>query len=708
MSQRRALILVILILLVSFGLRIGYLAEAPGGFSQEELTGIRIIENIREGNIFVFFDDGEGTGVESLYYALSVTFTRFAGDGLMGYRMFSLWVSMLTLAIQYNVSRRLFGQNVALVSLTTMGVALWPTMVARNATHNSLIPFLIVAVLWAVTQAYYLRQRVYGRIAITFSFTLLGIILAVTAYAHATGFLAGIGVAIFAIQIGRRHPRLARDLWWNSGYALIMALLLGIPYIVSVARNLTISGPYLFWTERPESVIDFGKSIRDTVLAFFWSGDINPAHNLPGLPLTQLLEPVFLVLGLSIILRKRRNPKYLLVLIFFVLGLLPDMWVRGGSDFRLLTFAMPTLYMIIGLGIVEAVRIAGNQKTVPLRLQKFQSHPRWGEWPQPLVRLVIGVIVLAFAVNLYQARHRLIDEWPNRQDTQFAYNHNIAQIAQYLDKTEAITPTLICAKSFNDADLSNFNQDVSEIQMIEWMLHHENLPYRVADCRTDIVFVNGGIAPMDILFTDVTDLNVLSAPILAWFRQAQPQGSTINFNGEPILWKLAAKQNIQRRLATIGGLERTFYPRESSGEPEIVPLPVEFDGNMSFLGFDPWLPRDVYRPNDLLTITTYWQVDAALSPDVGIFVRLHDTPQASPYTEINKFSVDAETLEAGDIIVQVAFLTLPTQLRSHQYLLTLGLYEGLTLNQRQVYDAETQVPRGTYILIDTPFQVQAP
>ena len=41
----------------------------------------------------------------------------------------------------------------------------------------------------------------------------------------------------------------------------------------------------------------------------------------------------------------------------------------------------------------------------------------------------------------------------------------------------------------------------SDIQKLEWMMHREGLDYRVADCRTNLVFINQG-APMQILLTD--------------------------------------------------------------------------------------------------------------------------------------------------------------------------------------------------------------
>ena len=230
MSHRRTLnvFLITLILLMGYGFRLWHLADIPGGFSDEELTGIRITENIRNGTIFVFFDTGAEHGIESLYYALAVTVTRNTGDGLLGYRLFAVWLGLLTLALLYNVTGRLFGRKVALVSLILATGSLWATLLSRTTTHHVLMPLLTLTVLWAVTQAYALGQRLHASLPSTLYYSLLGISIALITYTHPTGFLAGIAVFIFALQLGRQNPRQARNMWWNSGYALALALILGI------------------------------------------------------------------------------------------------------------------------------------------------------------------------------------------------------------------------------------------------------------------------------------------------------------------------------------------------------------------------------------------------------------------------------------------------------------------------------------------------
>lgn len=695
----RNLMLITLILLAGFAIRIHDVATVPGGFSQEEITGIRIIETIRDGTIFVFFDVGNERGVESVYYALSVTLTRFMGDGLLGYRAVSLWVGLLTLALLYKTTRRLFGNAVGLVAVVAMSLSLWHTLLSRTVGHHVLLPFLVLAVVWAVTQAYHLRRRLYFFRPTTWAYTLLGVSVALVGYAHSTGFMAGIAVLIFGFQLGRstKEP-LAREIWWNSGYAVLMSLILGIPYFISVVRNWDISGPYIFIAERPSDLLSLAESIGQTLLAFVIRGDENPAHNLPGMPITQLMEPVLLFIGITVTFLRRHLPNYNLILIFVIVGLLPDMWVAGGPDYTLLGFMLPFTYMLIGIGAVEAIQIIRKQTYFPRRLQWAQGHNRL------FANLTALVLVIGFSILAARNINFIFNVWPDRDDTRFTYNTSIGQVAHYLDThADQADSMLICTGQFESVPVDAFRRPISDTQLLEWMLHKENLGYRVADCRTDLVLINGGL-PMQIAFTDATELNVIATPLLPWFRLAAPRTDILTTDGYSSIWELNAPAEIARDLAAIEAIEKVYYPRDLSGNLEVADLPLDFDGNLSFIGFEPLTPQEFYRPGDVLTVTTYWRVDDVLKSDTGVFIRLHDIPQASPYTEINSFGVDTTRLKPGDLIIQVGYLTLPQRLRSHQYLLTLGVYEGLPVNQQQVYD-ET-IPRGTYVLIDSPFQVR--
>jgi hypothetical protein len=129
---------------------------------------------------------------------------------------------------------------------------------------------------------------------------------------------------------------------------------------------------------------------------------------------------------------------------------------------------------------------------------------------------------------------------------------------------------------------------------------------------------------------------------------------------------------------------------------------------MTFVGYLPYArpTGPSLNPGDVLTVVSFWRIDGDVLPNTGIFVRLHDTPQSSPYTEINEFGVDATRLQTRDVIVQVSYLTLPT-LRDQEYRLTIGVYDNTPVNQLPVYKDISEI-RGSHLLLGLPFMVVSP
>src|SRR5690606_23743475 len=132
---------------------------------------------------------------------------------------------------------------------------------------------------------------------------------------------------------------------------------------------------------------------------------------------------------------------------------------------------------------------------------------------------------------------------------------------------------------------------------------------------------------------------------------------------------------------------------------------IRFGGNMTLLGHNPLSIGDSLQAGDVLTLAIYWRVDGLLLPDTGIFIRLHDTPQASPYAETNAFGVDPSRLQGRDVVLQVGYLTIPESIRNQEYRLTIGVYDKTPVNQLPVYDEVTGAIRGSYLMLGLPFTV---
>lgn len=702
--------LVILLLLIGFAVRIIDLTANPSGFSSEEITSIRITRTIAtEGTITVFFDTGD-RGVESLYHLLQVISTFFIGDGLLGYRMLSIWGSLVSLALMFAVAKRLFGRSVAYVALMAMLFGIWPVINARTASPVALMNAAVLLVLWTTAHAYHIQQNTLKtRRPATLPYTTMALAIVFVVYLHYTGILAGIGLIAFVLYLYYSRQPVSRHAWWTSGYALNLALILGLPYLISVLRNPQAAGLYTLWAERPESILDFLESSGRTGLAFFVRGDRDPTHNVPGLPALSSIEGgLLMTVGLVIAGLRWRNPNYALVLILFGLSILPDIWLQGGPDYTALAFAGPLVYLLVGIGVVELLQILRTNTDPPARLAWLKRPTILGTWPQPLVRASMVLLAIIFVRYVLVSQQRVFEDWPARSDTQQAYQVNLGYIARYLDTRDDDVPVLICADEIERANIPNFDEPLADQQLLEWMQHRGESNYRIADCNQSLILTDGG-APMEILFVDVADIATMPPPLRTWLNEAE------SITVEPLPEGSLYRVDVQEQLAAKGGMlareSVVLYPQETTNTGEIVrpeAYPIRFGGNMTFLGHDPFVPPHPLQTGDIVPLTTYWRIDGEVSANTGVFIRLHDTPQASPYTEVNRFDVDPVLLQPRDIIVQVTFLPLPTTLRAQDYQLTIGVYDGNPTNQFPVFEGNTSIVRGAYLLFGRPFPVMTP
>ncbi|MBI5929165.1 MAG: glycosyltransferase family 39 protein [Chloroflexi bacterium] len=694
MAKRWDTLLVVLLLIAGFLLRAWNIATLPLGFSDEEITTLRLAESIRDGNVQVFFDT-HPSGTESFFPILIAATKMIVGDGLFVMRFLPLMASLLTMALTFVVARRLFGRGVAFIALLAMLAGIWPIIAARTVTESALSALMMLVVLAAALKAFHLGRQIRPLSPTTGPYTVLAVAMAAAAYEHYTGLMAGIGIFVFVLYLRSTRQSVSRYLWWNSGYALLLALILALPYFISVLRNPTYSGPYIFIAERPSSIIALIESIGKTILGFFWleAGDKNPAHNVPGLPLISYIEPVFLIFGIYGAVRLRRQANYGLLLIFFVLGLLPDMWLDKGPDYRALSFVSPLVYMLIGVGVFELVRFI-KQSDIPISLSWLKKQQGRLAWPAPVVYLVALLMLLDFGANILRLRDNLFTNWSKRQDMQAAYHTDLGEIAHYLENNADGPPISICATPRPGT--------VADSRLLEWMLHRENIPFRIANCTSDLILTAGG-SPMRLLFVDADERNNVPAPLLEWIRLAQPLENTSLPNG--MGWIIDAEQ----ALADMGGrlttLNTLYYPRETGSPFETVGLPFRFNNSLTLIGIEPISDQPEFKPGDVLTVISYWRVDGPLPPDIGVFVRLHDTPQASPYNEINGFNVETKRLRPRDVVIQVGYLILPDTLRDQEYLLTLGVYEGRPTNQLPIFNPEAHQLRGNYLQISQPILI---
>jgi hypothetical protein len=660
------------LLLLAVALRTYDLAHIPLGFSNEELVTIHMVEQVRDGRVQVFFGSPPAGGQESLYAMMNTVSTSLTGDGLLGYRALGLWGSLLGLAFFYSAVRGLFGPSVALVTLSILVTSLWGVLLSRSVLPVTLSPLMMGSALWVMVRTFRLHRPIAPKMPSTGWYTILGFLLAAGIYLHYLGLLLVLALIFFVVYLWRTRQPVARRVWDSSIFALGLVLVLGLPYIISLARTPTDSGLSVFWRERPTDLLDFGNSALMMLGGFFFEGDSDPTHNMPGLP---LVWPVWFLLalgGLWMSLRRWREPAYGLILILLPLSLVPDLWLQGGPTFEALTLAHLVLCVLAGLGSYAIGRYI---------------HSNLWDW-----RFVMFLVGLGLLFTLWQTYNQLLRQWPEREDVEAAYHSDVARIALYLDSELADTPTLFCVENLRTVLLSNGIVRWGEPEILRRMRGTPDENLRYAACRTSFVLINGGEL-MRIIMMNTRAVEEAVPPVRTWLEAREiipaeglPEGTVAQLESVAPLARLGGQ------LQMISPL---YYPR-AGADSEVVSLPVRFGRNITLLGYLP--PQEnPYHPGDVLPLTTYWRIDGEPPDHLGIFTRLHDSPQSSPYTEANALAVLPETLRRRDILIQTNFITIPENLLPGEYILTLGAYDNNPLNQIEVFTDEARIPRGNYL-----------
>ncbi len=657
MNRRRELVLVTALLLLAVVLRAWDLSRLPPGFHDDELAHIRITETVRSGNVAVYYQVGDGHGRAAVYAIANMLVTDLVGTGLFGYRVFSLWGGLLSLAVLYRLARRLFGVPVALVALGIMTVNLRAVLLARTATPEAFVPLLTLFTLWYLVAAFNVRQDVRYRTPQTLPFAMLALAFGLSGYLHFTALVVGpLGGLFFAHLLITRQP-LSRRVWNAAVFVIVLTTVIAVPYLLSTLRDPQSSELYVLWSERPQSVTDLVDGALHAVSGVIWRGDFRVVENLPPVPLLGPFMALLLALGAIESLRRWREPRYALLLLVLAAGLLTDLWVGVEATFSANLVALPAVFTLPGIGALAIWRA--------LRVRDAEA-----AW-QPVALLLLA----ALAINIYLVRERLFDDWRNDPEVAEAYHANLGYLAAYLDRTPDGLPVSLCAARLNEPHTVG----LSPRQILQVMMRREDMNLRHSDCRAGLVFPNGG-APMRFAFMDAVDRPLMPPELTDWLVGSQP----LAVEGLPEGTVL--RVDVEQRIRDAGGYWDQFspayyMPTAIRGKFQ-VELPVPLEQNLTFAGYEPRVLNSKPVPGgDPLVLVTYWRVDGKLPDELGIFAHLlaypeggQQVPVLEPWAESNTIDVIPGELKNRDLFAQVSYLWLGDSVRPDTYALTVGAY----------------------------------
>ena len=686
MSRRLELFLVTALLLLAVVLRMADLTRLPPGFNNDELATIRMAETVRRGQMAVYYEVGDGQGRAGAYAIGTALVSDLVGGGLLAYRVLPFWTGLLTLAMLYRLARRLFSPEVALVALGVMTVNLRAILLARSVTAESFVPLYLLIALLAIAHAFHLHREVRYRTPDTMAFASLAALFGLSGYLHYALLPLGLIGALFFVHLVITRQPLSRRTWNATMFLLVLATVVALPFLISTLRDFDLSEPYVFSAERPHNATDVVDGLLSAVGGIVWRGDLDPTRNLPESAVLGPALTVLFLLGLFTAIRRWRQPRYVLVLLPLVFGLLTDAWVTPHANFSANLIVLPSIYMLVGVGSVAL--------WVWLRARPFSA-----AW-QPVATLLAIILV----VNLVTLNDRLFHDWRHDAGVEVAYHASIGKLAAYLDRTPDDLPVSICS-----VPLRGENEvGVSERQMLGLMMHRSQSEIRFSDCRGGLVFINGG-EPFRFAFTDIARRDEMPPSLQNWLADAQP----VHVDGLPEGSVL--RVDVAQRLRDAGGQWSLYAPTEfdpetNSGPPQ-AELPVALEKNLTFAGYDSDVFAETYVPGGdrPVVLVTYWRVDGPLPNRLGIFAHVVGLPEDSengrfvplrePWAEANSLDVVASRMQNRDVFVQVLYIWLGESLRDDRYALMIGSFDENVFNHLRVLDRESGALRGDRLLL---------
>lgn len=328
----------------------------PGGLYQDEaaegLSALRILANPSYHPVFI----DENGGREALFAYLVAMMFHFTGPSVTAIRATSSLVGLVGIAAAWPLLRR-FGTWAALAGIAWMAGSPWLISTSALGLRNGLtVPFASLAAVALLAWS----DRPLRRFAF-----IAGFAVGAGLWTYQPLKITPLLVAAWLMWLRRYDRELYDRLWVGRMWCLL-------GYVVAAA-------PYI-WTATTDTFMYFGRiaevsplnpsMLRGEVLThtlqtlgmFFVAGDPNPRHDVSGLPVLLWPLPILASLGLWRVVRERRNPVSALILAGLGVYLLPALLaLEGGAPHlqRALGLA-PYVAVIVAVGVVEAVRLAGG------------------------------------------------------------------------------------------------------------------------------------------------------------------------------------------------------------------------------------------------------------------------------------------------------------------------------------------------------------
>ena len=345
MNRKLHQALLLAVLILAGFLRFYRLDEVPPGLHEDEaLDGNDAWEAWRSAHFRVFYTESQGR--EGLMINLQAIVLGVTGSHSPGaLRWPGALLGTLTVLGVYVLAQEVAGPEVGLLGAFLLAISFWHISISRFGTRAVAAPFFLVwslVLLWLAMRRLQKGASNWWAVAVA-----CGIVYGLGFYTYTPYRLTPLLLlAVFFVLKRDYQPGLVRKVavivLWTASAVVVPLLLFAWRHPVEFFQRFqTLPG---WHTANP--VGEFVRNTMRTATMFFWAGDTNPLHNIPGR--TLLFWPVGLlfVLGLAVSVRRQRW-----LLAWIILGLLPPIIANEGIPHSWRSIlAAPPVFIVAALG----------------------------------------------------------------------------------------------------------------------------------------------------------------------------------------------------------------------------------------------------------------------------------------------------------------------------------------------------------------------
>ncbi len=293
-------------------------------------------------------------------YLIALSFKIF-GISISTLRFVSAFFGVATIVAAYFCGRELFNRKTGLLLAFLIAFSRWDLNWSRIGLDNITVPFfelLVIALL----------MRAFRRLRLM-DFALAGIGLGLGLSFYASMRIFPVVIALWFLAKWLRDRSFFHSTW--PGLIVFSAAI--VISVIPIAQY-ALFNPQPFWSRINETSIFKNRTVseawnsvtettREHLLMFNYEGDHNGRHNLPGQPMLDPISASFMVVGFGIALTRYKEPKYLLLLIWFLIMLAPGIFsldYESPQSLRAIG-SLPAAYLLAIIPVYEIFKLTDTE-----------------------------------------------------------------------------------------------------------------------------------------------------------------------------------------------------------------------------------------------------------------------------------------------------------------------------------------------------------